>query len=78
MKKIHSVIPGVFYQQPTPEQQPYKKAGDSVAKGDVIGLVEVMKSYHEIKSQSDGVFLRYVVDNEGELRAGQVIAELEE
>ena len=34
---------------PAPDQPAYKNDGDTVAVGDVIGLIEVMKSFHEVK-----------------------------
>ena len=44
IKNILSPLPGTFYRKPAPDQPPYKNEGDTVAAGDVIGLVEVMKS----------------------------------
>ena len=35
---------------PAPDQPAYKNDGDAVAVGDVIGLIEVMKSFHEVKA----------------------------
>ena len=61
--EIRSPLPGVFYRRPSPEESNYKEVGDAVAKGDVIGLVEVMKTYTEIKSEADGkitAFQQYV------------------
>ncbi len=45
--EILSPLPGIFYRQPAPDKPPYKDAGDQVAEGDVIGLVEVMKQFSE-------------------------------
>ncbi len=46
--EILSPLPGIFYRQPAPDKPPYKDAGDQVAEGDVIGLVEVMKQFSEV------------------------------
>lgn len=75
--EIRSPLPGTFYRRPTPDQPAYKEAGDKVAKGDVIGLVEVMKSFHEITSTADGVITAFLIENEEPLMAGHVIAEVE-
>ena len=54
MAQLLSPLPGTFYRKPSPDKPSYKEDGDSVAKGDVIGLIEVMKSFNEVKAESDG------------------------
>ena len=71
--EIKSPIPGTFYRKPSPEAPPYKEVGDAVAKGDTIGLVEVMKSFHEIKADADGTVVRFETDNEEPVIAGQAL-----
>lgn len=73
-KTIVSPIPGVFYRKPSPDKEVYVNEGDSVKAGDIIGLVEVMKNYYEIKAEADGVVERFLADNEQLLDAGQEIA----
>jgi acetyl-CoA carboxylase biotin carboxyl carrier protein len=71
---IQSPLPGTFYRRPSPDAPEYKQVGQAVAAGDVIGLVEVMKSFHEVYSQSAGKMLRFCIDNESSVEAGQTIA----
>jgi len=78
MAIIQSPLPGVFYHRPSPDELPYKAKGDQVAVGDTIGLVEVMKTYIEIKAEVAGTFAAYVTENEQPVTAGQVLAELED
>ena len=66
-----------FYRQPSPEADPYVKEGDAVKEGDVVGLIEIMKTFHEIRSDADGVVARFLVDNEELVDAGQDIIALE-
>ena len=73
-KTIISPIPGVFFRRPAPDKEEYIKEGETVKAGTVIGLVEVMKNYYEIKAETDGVIDRFLVDNEQLLDAGQEIA----
>ncbi|MEM8837192.1 MAG: acetyl-CoA carboxylase [Pseudomonadota bacterium] len=73
---IKTPLPGTFYRRPAPDQPPFKNDGDAVAKGDVVGLVEVMKSFHEVKSDVDGTISSFKVENEEPVMAGQVIAEV--
>ncbi|NIA70607.1 biotin carboxyl carrier domain-containing protein [Pelagibius litoralis] len=78
MKQILSPLPGTFYRKPSPEAPAYKSEGDSVAVGDVVGLIEVMKSFHEVKSEAEGKIKAFAIENEDPVTAGQVLAELED
>lgn len=53
-KQILSPLPGTFYRKPAPDKPVYKSDGDTVAAGEVIGLVEVMKSFNEVKADVGG------------------------
>ena len=76
-RKILSPLPGTFYRKPAPDQPPYKEKGDAIAKGDVVGLVEVMKSFHEVKSDHNGKVGKFLVENEDAVMAGQALVEIE-
>ena len=76
-KQILSPLPGTFYRKSAPDKPPYKRDGDAVAAGDVIGLVEVMKSFNEVKADAGGRLVRFLVDNEDAVMAGQPLAEIE-
>jgi acetyl-CoA carboxylase biotin carboxyl carrier protein len=75
---IKSPLPGTFYRRPSPEADPFVGEGDSVQPGDVVGLVEIMKSFHEIASDSNGVVAQFLVENEELVEVGQDIVALEE
>lgn len=76
MPTIHSPLPGTFYRSSSPDVPPFKADGDAVAVGDVIGLIEVMKSFHEVRAEVAGTGVRFVADNEEPVMAGAVLAEL--
>ncbi|RMD61447.1 MAG: biotin carboxyl carrier domain-containing protein [Alphaproteobacteria bacterium] len=76
-KQVLSPLPGTFYRKPAPDQPPYKKEGDPVAAGDTIGLVEVMKSFHEVKSDVAGKVVKFLVENEEAVTAGQPLLEID-
>lgn len=76
MAQILSPLPGTFYRSASPDQPPFKADGDDVAVGDVIGLIEVMKSFHEVKAEVAGKAVRFVTDNDEPVMAGAVLAEL--
>ena len=75
-KQILSPLPGTFYRRPAPDQPVYKNDGDAVAVGDIIGLVEVMKSFNEVKATEAGKIAKFLVENEDAVMAGQPLAEL--
>ncbi len=75
--EIVSPLPGTFYRRSAPGEPAYKNEGDAVAEGDVIGLIEVMKSFHEVKATASGTIKAFLVDNEDAVMAGQPIAELD-
>lgn len=75
--QVISPLPGSFYRGPAPEKPPYKEVGDSVAEGDVIGLIEVMKQFTEVNADASGTVVRYLVDNEGQVEPGQPILLIE-
>jgi acetyl-CoA carboxylase biotin carboxyl carrier protein len=74
---IKSPLPGTFYRRPNPETDPYVSEGDRVQPGDVVGLVEIMKSFHEVVSDAEGVIARFLVANEDLVDAGQDLIALE-
>ena len=73
---ILSPLPGTFYRRPAPDQPNYKNDGDSVSVGEVIGLIEVMKSFHEVVADAAGTIAAFAVDNEEPVMAGQPLAEI--
>jgi biotin carboxyl carrier protein len=75
--EILSPLPGTFYRRPAPDKPAYKETGDRVEKGDVVGLVEVMKTFYEVKAEATGKITKFLIENEDAIQAGQVIAELE-
>ena len=77
MAQLLSPLPGTFYRSPAPDKPPFKADGDAVAAGDVIGLVEVMKSFHEVRAEVAGSNIRFVTDNEDPVMAGAVLAEVD-
>ncbi|MCF6412025.1 acetyl-CoA carboxylase [Pseudalkalibacillus salsuginis] len=74
---VVSPIPGVFYRRESPDKDVYVNEGDEVKEGDVIGLVEVMKNFHEVTSTESGVVVSFSVENEAIIEAGQKVAIIE-
>lgn len=78
MAELKSHLPGTFYRRPSPDQPAFKEVGDTVAVGDVVGLVEVMKTFSEVKADRAGTIVKFLVDNDEPVTAGQPVVELAE
>ena len=75
-KQILSPLPGTFYRRPAPDKPPFKTDGDTIAVGDVIGLIEVMKTFIEVHADASGRIVKFEVENEEPVMAGQSLAEV--
>ena len=76
MAHVLSPLPGTFYMKPSPDADPYKSPGDPVAVGETIGLIEVMKTFIEVKADVAGTFSDYVAQDGMPVTAGQPLAEV--
>jgi acetyl-CoA carboxylase biotin carboxyl carrier protein len=75
--QVLSPLPGSFYRRPAPDKPPYKNDGDRVADGDVIGLIEVMKQFTEVNADASGTVVRFLVENEAPVEAGDPVLLIE-
>ena len=70
-KVITSPLVGTFYSASSPDVEPFVKEGDTVKKGQVLGIIEAMKLMNEIESEFDGVVEAVLVSNEEVVEYGQ-------
>ena len=77
VKTVVAPIPGIFYRSPSPGEPSFKLDGDTVAAGDTIGLIEVMKTFNPVIAEVGGSNVRFLVDNEDAVMAGQPLCELD-
>ena len=68
---VKSPLVGTFYASAGPEEAPFVAVGDTVRKGQVLGIVEAMKLMNEIESETDGVVKAIYVENEQMVEYGQ-------
>ena len=74
---ITAPLTGVFYRSPSPDAQAYVQEGAEVNAGQVIGLIEAMKLFNEIKSDVTGT-VRHIAAGDGDLvKAKQVLIEVD-
>lgn len=70
-KVITCPLVGTFYSSPAPDAEDYVKVGDTVKKGQVIGIVEAMKLMNEIESDYSGTVAEILVNNQEGVEYGQ-------
>ncbi|MDQ2940877.1 MAG: acetyl-CoA carboxylase biotin carboxyl carrier protein [Chloroflexota bacterium] len=63
MRFVSAPLTGVWYAAPSPGAQPYLQAGGEVSAGQVVGLIEAMKLFNEIKSDVTGTVTRVLVES---------------
>ena len=76
----HAVVApltGIFYGAPTPDAAPYVRVGTEVVVGQVIGLIEAMKLFNEIKCDTAGRVVRLVAESGKLVKAKQPLIEVE-
>ena len=60
---ITSPMVGTFYRCPSPGAAPYINVGDTIKKGQTIGIIEAMKIMNEIEAECDCKILSIEVDD---------------
>jgi acetyl-CoA carboxylase biotin carboxyl carrier protein len=77
---LHAVLApltGIFYTSPAPGAAPYVTVGGEVNAGQVIGLIEAMKLFNEIKSDIGGRVARIAAETGTLVKAKQPLIEVE-
>ena len=60
---IKSPIIGTFYRKPAPDKPMFVEVGKTIAKGDVLCVIEAMKLFNEIESEVSGKIVKILVDD---------------
>jgi acetyl-CoA carboxylase biotin carboxyl carrier protein len=74
---IKAPLTGIFYASPAPGSAPYVQVGGEVAVGQIIGLIEAMKLFNEIKSDLAGRVVRVVAESGTLVKAKGPLIEVE-
>lgn len=62
---VESPTVGTFYSRPSPDADPFVKAGDKVKQGQTLCVVEAMKTFNEIQADKSGT-LAEVLKQDGD------------
>ena len=74
---VRAPLTGIFYSAPSPGSPPYVAVGREVVVGQVIGLIEAMKLFNEIKSDQAGRVVRVIAEDGALVKAKQPLIEVE-
>ena len=74
---VRAPLTGIFYASPSPGSPAYVQVGGEVAVGQIVGLIEAMKLFNEIKSDLAGRVVRVVAESGQLVKAKQALIEVE-
>jgi len=74
---VKAPLTGIFYRASSPQTDAFVQVGSEVESGDVIGLIEAMKLFNEIRSTESGRVRRIFAENGQLVRAHQPLLEVE-
>jgi acetyl-CoA carboxylase biotin carboxyl carrier protein len=74
---ILAPLTGLFYRSPAPGAAAYVRVGTEVNVGQVIGLIEAMKLFNEIKSDAAGTVTRILAESGDLVKAKQPLIEIQ-
>jgi acetyl-CoA carboxylase biotin carboxyl carrier protein len=74
---VRAPLTGIWYASPSPGSAPYVSVGSEVLAGQVIGLIEAMKLFNEIKSDLSGRVVRVVAEHGKLVKAKHPLIEVE-
>jgi acetyl-CoA carboxylase biotin carboxyl carrier protein len=77
MRFVTAPLTGVWYASPSPGARPYVQEGDEIGAGAVVGLIEAMKLFNEIKSNVAGRVVRIAAESGTLVKAKQTLIEVE-
>ena len=77
MRFISAPLTGIWYPAPSPGARPYVNEGDEITSGQVIGLIEAMKLFNEIKADAAGTVRRVLVENGTLVKRKQPLLEMD-
>jgi acetyl-CoA carboxylase biotin carboxyl carrier protein len=77
MRFVTAPLTGVWYASPSPGARPYVQEGDEIGAGAVVGLIEAMKLFNEIKSDAAGRVTRILVERGTLVKRQQPLIEID-
>ena len=60
---LRAPLAGTFYRSQAPGEPPFVSVGQLVRKGDVVGVIEAMKLFNEIRAEQGGIVKEICAEN---------------
>ncbi len=76
-RHVTAPLTGVWYNAPSPGARPYVSEGAEVTAGQVIGLIEAMKLFNEIKADASGTITRILAESGTLVKRTQPLIEID-
>ncbi len=77
LRFVTAPLTGIWYAAPSPGARPYMQEGDEISVGQVVGLIEAMKLFNEIKSDVAGIVVRMLVETGTLVKRQQPLLEID-
>lgn len=74
---VKSPIVGVVYLSPDPTKPDYVAVGDSVKEGDIVCLIEAMKTFNPVKAHRSGTVTKILVESGDPVEYGESLLVIE-
>ena len=74
---VKSPIVGVVYLAPDPTKPDYVNVGDSVKEGDIVCLIEAMKTFNPVKAHRSGTVTKILVESGDPVEYGESLLVIE-
>ena len=75
--KVTSPLMGTFYRAAAPGDKPLVEVGQRVNPADVVGIIESMKIFTELRTQKGGIVSKVLVEDEDMVMKNQELIEIE-
>ncbi len=76
-KVVTAPLTGIFYRSPSQQAPPFVQPGSVIGVGEVIGLIEAMKLFNEVRSTVAGRVARILTESGELVRAHHPLIEVE-
>jgi len=75
--KVTSPLMGTFYRASAPGAKPLVEVGQRVNPSDVVGIIESMKIFNELRTQKGGIVKKILLEDEDPVMKNQELMEIE-
>ena len=75
--KVTSPLMGTFYRASAPGAKPLVEVGQRVNPSDVVGIIESMKIFTELRTEKGGIVKKILLEDEDAVMKNQELMETE-